>query len=259
MNETELLLLQQQMRGNVAGLGYRLEVVGVDTADFTGTRDEDIHRSHLVREANESGQIRKIKYYIDYPGQPDDPQRSVMLRIFEDGHVTCTRPVRPDLFDVVVDEIAAIKEYDNYLTPLNELMEEYIGNQFRGQSSRRKVAYARETNEAFRDLVEQYFDPNEVSGAQHRLYQSLVASFGVILCEDGVPLVDEFDDVDDADRLHDPNGNIQEFFEDYARRVLHQDDIDYNALSSHLRAILQEDWDQPLDIVEHCIEMYDLR
>jgi hypothetical protein len=258
LNEAQLLLLQQEMQGDVSGLGYRLEVVGVDTADFTGGRDEDLHRTSIVREADESGQIRKIKFYIDYSGQQNEPSQAVMLRVFDDGHVTCTKPVHPNLLDLIVDSISDIKEYEEFLVPLNGLMERYIDDKFRGRSSRRKYSHARDTNEAFRELVEHHFDPDRVSGAQHRLYQSLIANVGVAICEGGVPPVGEFDEVTEADGVSDSDGKIQEFFEDYSRRVLNQDDVDFDVLRSHLTFILQKDWDSPLDVIEDCIEMYDL-
>lgn len=258
LNEVQLLLLQQEMQGDVSGLGYRLEVVGVDTADFTGGRDEDLHRTSIVREADESGQIRKIKFYIDYPGQHNEPDQAVMLRVFEDGHVTCTKPVHPDLLDVIIDNIGDIKQFESYLIPLNELMAQYIDDKFRGRSSRRKYSHARNTNEAFQGLVEHHFDAGQVSGAQHRLYQSLIANIGIALCEDGVPSIDEFDEITEVYSFLDPDGMIQGFFEDYSRRAFNQNNIDFNALRSHLTHVLQKDWNSQLDVIADCIEMYDL-
>lgn len=258
LNGTELLLLQQQMEGDVAGLGYTLEVVGVDRADFTGTPEEDIHRTNIVQEADESGEIRKVKFYIDYPGTPTDPERAIMLSIFNDGHLTCSKPVTPDLLDATVNEIALVKSFAGFLIPLNRLMDEYLEDKFRGRSTRRKRAHARETSVAFRELVEQSFDATQVSGAQHRLYQSLVASIGVKLCEGGVPSTSGYPDIDSSLSIPDTSGKIKEFFEDYSRHVFSESSIDYSSLASHLRHILIQDWDRPLEIVEFAIDTYDL-
>ena len=49
LNETELLLLQRQMEGDVSGLGYTLEEAGVETADYRGREGKIFFRRCLSR------------------------------------------------------------------------------------------------------------------------------------------------------------------------------------------------------------------
>lgn len=136
LNETELLLLLQEMEGNISGLGYTLEIAGVDTADFTGQRDEDMVDTDVIRAADEAGQIRKIKFYVDHPGAEPDDERDVMLRIFDDGHLTTSKPVPANLLNAIVAQIHDIQGYNEFLTPLSELIYSYVGRSFGGSPPR---------------------------------------------------------------------------------------------------------------------------
>lgn len=257
LNQTELLLLQQEMEGDVSGLGYTLEIAGVDTADISGTRDEDMFGTHIVKSIDESGQIRKIKFYVDYLGE-DEPERAVMLRIFDNGHLTTSKPVQTELLDAIVDEIKTIRNYKGYLTPLSELIFSYAPAKFRGQPSTARASYIRKTHEAFNRLIERNFGGSDTPTSEERLYRSMVANIGIKLCETGIPTAEDTTDVYTTDEFYDYEGKIEEFFNDITRRQLDLRSINYDELSNHLNHLLEQDWDSPVDIIEYAIEKYDL-
>lgn len=257
LNQTQLLLLLQEMEGDISGLGYTIEIAGVDTADYTGQRDEDMVGTELIQVADEAGQIRKIKFYVDHPAEDESEERDVMLRIFDDGHLTTSKPVPTNLLDVIIRRIDTIRDYNEYLTPLNELLRSYVREKFRGKSTMMRQTHISNTHEAFNDLIEEYFESDETPTEELRLYKSMIANIGVKLCKEG------FSEPSAAEGATDgflaKEGKIQEFFNDYNRRVLEDPtDVDFDGLSSQLDHLLRQNWDSPTDIIEYAIETYDL-
>lgn len=259
LNETELLLLLQEMKGNISGLGYTLEIAGVDTADFTGQRDEDMVDTDVIRAADEAGQIRKIKFYVDHPGAEPDDERDVMLRIFDDGHLTTSKPVPAKLLNAVVAQIHDIRGYNEFLTPLSELIYSYVGAKFRGKSTTMRNSHISKTNRAFNALTEDYFVRGETPTEEIRLYKSMIANIGIKLCDEEIPRTSEVSEVSPVDDFRDIEGKVEEFFQDYSQRSL--DDggpIDFDELSNHLDHLLKQNWDSPVGIIEHALDLYDL-
>lgn len=258
MNETELLLLLQEMEGDISGLGYTLEIAGVDTADFTGQRDEDMVDTDVIRAADEAGHIRKIKFYVDHPGADPGDERDVMLRIFDDGHLTTSKPVPSDLLDAIVLQINTIRGYDGFLTPLIELIHSYVGGKFRGKSSMMRNTHISNTNLAFNNLIEEYFEKHQTPTEELRLYKSMIANIGIKLCDEGITRAADVDEVSEVDEFYDLEGKIEEFFQDYSQRSLGKTSIDYDELSNHLNHLLRQDWESPVEIIEYAIDLYDL-
>jgi hypothetical protein len=258
LNETELLLLLQEMEGDISGLGYTLEIAGVDTADFTGQRDEDMVDTEVIRAADEAGQIRKIKFYVDLPGAEPDSERDVMLRIFDDGHLTTSKPVPSDLLNAIVAQIHVIRGYNEFLTPLSELIYSYVGAKFRGKSTTMRNSHINKTNRAFNGLIADYFERDGTPTEELRLYKSMIANIGIKLCDEDIPKAADVEGVSEVDDFHDLEGKINEFFQDYSRRCLGKASIEFEELSNHLDHVLQQDWNSPIDIIEYAIDLYDL-
>lgn len=258
MNETELLLLLQEMEGDISGLGYTLEIAGVDTADFTGQRDEDMVDTEVIRAADEAGHIRKIKFYVDHPAADPGDERDVMLRIFDDGHLTTSKPVPSDLLDAIVFQINIIRGYDGFLTPLIELIHSYVGAKFRGKSSMMRNSHISKTNLAFNNLIEEYFEKHQTPTEELRLYKSMIANIGIKLCDVGIPNTADVDEASEVDEFYDLEGKIEEFFQDYSQRSLGKTSIDYDELSNHLDHLLRQDWKSPIEIIEYAIDLYDI-
>lgn len=258
LNETELLFLLQEMEGEISGLGYTIEIAGVDTADYTGQHDEDIFDTELVRAADDAGQIRKVKFYVDHPHADAGDEEDVMLRIFDDGHLTTSKPVPADLLDAIVEEIHTIRGYKEFLTPFIELIRSYAGVKFRGRSSTMLNSHVSDTNRALDNLIETYFGEQDTQTEELRLYKSMIANIGIKLCDDGVPAVEDVDGVTEVDDFYEYDGKIEAFFNDYASHRLDRPDIDFDALSNHLHHLLIQDWDSPADVIEYATEKYDL-
>lgn len=275
LNETELLLLLHEQAGDVSGLGYRLEIAGVDRADYRGTRYEDMHGTGVVSEADEVGEIRKIDFYVDYEGEVGEPDRAVILSVYEDGHINCSKEVRPEIVDELKDAIVEVRSYREYLTPLNSLIDEYADSKFKGQSSRRKFSYFGDINKGFEEMIKTYFGEDTFEGPRGRLYQTLLANIGIALLTQGTdsddikaPDSDGYEGVSDFPEFPDDTGMVEQFFQDYARHVLNEPDgIDFEELSNHLHHLLNgpdsesgldPDWDHPISILEYTIEKYAL-
>lgn len=259
LNEIELLLLLQEMEGDISGLGYTIEIAGVDTADYTGQRDEDMVDTDIVQAADEAGNIRKIKFYVDHP-HDDEGERDVMLRIFDDGHLTTSKPVPPELLDVIIEQIDNIRDYNEFLTPLNEILRSYIRDKFRGKSTPMRESHNRQTHIAFNNLIEEYFEKENTPTEELQLYKSMIVNIGIRLCDSGISEAANVDGVSEVDEFYDHEGKIQECFEDYTRRVLQKRaDIDYDELSNHLDHLLRQNWDSPIEIIEYSIQKYDLQ
>lgn len=258
LNETELLFLLQEMEGEISGLGYTIEIAGVDTADYTGQRDEDMVDTEIIRAAGEAGQIRKIKFYVDHPRADADSERDVMLRIFDDGHLTTSKAVPPRLLNAIVFQIHTIRGYEEFFTPFSELIRSYVHQKFKGKSSTMRHTHVQNTSRAFDQLIENYFEKNEIPTEELRLYKSMITNIGVKLCDDGIPKADNNSSVSKVDNFYEYDGKIEAFFRDYSSRYLNKPDIDFDELSNHLNHLLNQDWNSPADIIEYAIQQYDI-
>jgi len=181
-----------------------------------------------------------------------------MLRIFDDGHLTTSKPVPADLLDAIVVQIHDIRQYNEFLTPLSELIYSYAGGKFRGKSTTMRNSHISKTNRAFNALIENYFERDETPTEEIRLYKSMIANIGIKLCEDGVSSASDVEGVSEADDFTDHEGIVEEFFQDYCQRSLDAGRINFDELSNHLDHLLKQNWDSPAGIIEHAIDLYDL-
>lgn len=264
LNETELLLLQQQMEGDISGVGYSLQTAGVETADFRGREGENLYDSTAVQESDRTGWIRKIQFYIDDPSVESD--RTVLLHIYRDGHVRCERYVLPAVANKIMSEIGVIREYSDFTTPLNELLSGFINTVFSGSPGAKQGQYIGELNDQFEDLIEEYFDTAKLNRKSRRLYISLIVNVGLALCQEGVPDVSEYPDVStiDADSLSvESDENIEDFFLQYSKRVMGVE-IEYSDLVDHLEHVLSQPWREldeyegtsPLNMIRYVVKKY---
>jgi len=266
LNETELLLLAEQMEANVSGVGFSLQLADVDTADFRGSEEGNIFEAPPVAETDRTGWIRKLKFYVPSPDAAEQ-DTNILLHVYRDGHIRCERYVPPELMDDVVVEIERIKQYQSYLQPINFLVDEFLDRQFRGQPQSIREDFQSSVNREFFELVETYLS-NTLSDQQLRLYVSIVANIGVKLCEGGVPQTSTFSDVtgtaQDSFAVEDDE-HIEEFFKYYANWVHNERSIDYSELVDHIDHILNRPGTSssgrnstPLEMVEYVIDQYDL-
>ena len=181
-----------------------------------------------------------------------------MLRIFDDGHLTTSKPVPAKLLNATVAQINDIRGYNEFLTPLSELIYSYVSAKFRGKSTTMRNSHISKTNRAFNALIENYLERGETPTEEIRLYKSMIANIGIKLCNEGIPRTSGVSEVAEVDDFHDLEGKVEEFFQDYSQRSLGSDRIDFDELSNHLDHLLKQNWDSPVGIIEHAIDLYDL-
>jgi hypothetical protein len=246
------------MEGNVSGVGFSLEIAGVETANYRGREDEDIFSAGPVQEADRTGWINKIQFYVN--DSNSDVDRTVLLHIYRDGHVRCERHITPDLLSDIKENIKEIKEYNEYLTPINELINEFIGIHFQGTPTFNRNEFIRDVNSEFEELIQENFDTSRFSEKEDRMYISIIANIGIALCASGVPDSGEFEDIEsvDATRLDIDDQNIENFFNRYAYHIHQQSSVDYSELVNHLRYLLGQSWNDPLEVIRHAVQTYDL-
>ncbi|MFB6187743.1 MAG: hypothetical protein ABEI86_12875 [Halobacteriaceae archaeon] len=259
LNETELLLLQQQMEGDIQGLNYALEVAGADSASFTGDDSGNIHEVPPVEEADEVGEIDTIKFRVHYQGKSQEPERNPLLSIHDDGKMNCQTPVLPPLFDRVVSQIDLIKQHDGYLDPVNQLTREFIEDKYAARPTRDIDAYILDTRTAFNELVQHYFDTTHLAPGTIRAYESIIANIGIGVCKAGIPEADSLGlaaaGTGSFPIEEEHNDQLQDFFTEYAHRIL-EEDIEFEDLVPHLIEILP--WTRPLNQIEETIDLYAL-
>lgn len=262
LNETELLLLSQQLEANVSGVGFSLQLADVDTADFTGTEEGDIFQAPPVVETERTGWIRKIKFYVPTPSSVEQ-QTNVLLHVFRDGHIRCEKHVPPELMDLVVAEIENIKTRREYLQPLNELLAEFIEKQFQGRPRSIREEFQQSVNREFFELVQTYLS-SSLSEQELRPYVSIIANLGIELCDCGVPSADD-SELSSTGTVSVDYEYIKKFFKYYNKWGLDQQDLDYNDLADHIEHLLTCPWsssqrhpETPLEMVEYAISEYDL-
>lgn len=261
LNETELLLLQQQMEGDVEGLNFSLEVPGANRASFTGGDSGNIHDVRPVEETEEIGHLDTIKFRVIYQEHPQEPRRKPLLSIHSNGKMNCQTPVLPPLLNRIVAQIEMIEEYDPYLDPVVQLTREFIEDKYADRPTRDIDAYILDTQESFKELIEHYFFTSELAQGTIRAYQSIIANLGIAICETGIPDASAMG-LSTAGTTSFPidgeyNEQLQDFFTEYVRRT-HGDEIVFSDLVPHLIEILEDTWDGPLDKIKDTIERYDL-
>lgn len=87
----------------------------------------------------------------------------------------------------------------------------------------------------------------------------MIANIGIKLCDEGIPRTSELSEVSQVEEFHDTEGKVEEFFHDYSQRSLDGGgQIDFDELSNHLDHLLKQNWNSPVGIIEHAIDLYDL-
>lgn len=264
LNETELLLLSQQMEANVSAVGFSLQLADVETADFRGTESGNIFEAPPVQETDRTGWIRKIKFYVPTQGMPGESS-NVLLHVYRDGHLRCEKHVPPELADQISAEIGRIREYSEYLRPLNELIESYVSRQFQGRPRTLQEDYRTEVNRDFYELASNRL-PASLSEQEIRPYVSIISNIGVELCSNGVPPVGSFPEISlqPMPSFGVGDGRIEDFFQHYSTWVHNTDSVDYEELVAHIEHLFNRPWatgsgmGTPLDMIEYSVELYDL-
>jgi hypothetical protein len=256
LRETELLLLQNLMRGDNSGLDYEeFRDSNVNTARYRGDRAESLYGSPILEPAREEGRITQVRFYVDY--NDGTIEKPVQVRAYSDGHISTTKPTQEDFLNELEQHLAAIREHREFLDPLDDLIDEYVYQAFRGSFASPEDIHRERVNRAFRNLVSDYFDEDDYQDEERHIFESIIACLGIELSRLDLT-ADTYPDVDEDEMMPRHEGYIEDFFENYAVTADGMTRPDFELLSSHLHHMLGQRWESPLEIIEYAIEEYAL-
>lgn len=207
---TELLSIQYLLSGKNSQYGFKFELMGLNKANFIGSRDEQMLDTQMVQTAEQTGDLRKVTFYISHE-DTSNRTRAVQLNFFEDGHVTSSSEVTPDAYNRFVNAIHTTKQSSDYLVSLEELMEDYLYNvELDAEVEWRRDQILTD----FETLLSEKLDIAEGDVMESYMYRMLISNIGVDIYE---RVTDQDVDPEDYTIPSELNGQIQEFFTVYAQ------------------------------------------
>lgn len=254
----ELLTIQYMLDGKNTEYGYKFKLVGLDKASFSGSRDEDMLDTSLVQTAEEAGDLRKVKFYIQHVESPEK-SRAVKLNFYEDGHITSGSEITPEEFDKIVEAIAATKSYSKYLNSLDTLIDEYI-LEINLEGEREK--YRNRVSRAFKKLSSNNLNVSTDHVVDSYIHSMVLANIGIGLYKKSISKSDL--DYDPSMVPTDWDQHISRFFEDYVQYQMEGvPEEAHNFVASKLNSLLEtvdpseEDYDA-ITLLEEAQRQYDL-
>lgn len=257
----ELLTIQYLLDGKNSAYGYRFELLGLDKADFSGSREEEMLDTNLVQQAEEAGDLRKVKFYITNRSSPAD-DRAIQLNFYEDGHVTATKEARPEEYDEIVDSIATTKQYSQYLISLDDRIDDYI--QEVTLRDERRVHRSR-VNREFEQLIESGIGVSPDQTVEMHIYKMILANIGLQLYST-VQNINKKETSSEVPEAY--AGSIKSFFTNYAQYQLSDvDDRDYPYVANGISDIIDNSKDtgdenpsetDAIELLQAFIDTYDI-
>jgi hypothetical protein len=263
------------MEGSTSEVGYKFRS-DLERANVRGDPESQFMTNRAVSVLEEQGELRKILFWVEYPEQFSDEDRYVQVRVYDDGHITVSQPVRSHLFDDIELHIERLRGYRGYLQTLDELQDEFMRDAYRTESTDRRQRIRQQMVQSFDRMLDTHFDTSEYSNAEMRVFRSILANLGIAVIRNGLPNIDEVDSVSETEMEYlDPEApvenGVREFFINYADYELDNQSLDYEVFVDHLRPILEirkdldpdrEDeyttWKKPLSVISEITERYDI-
>lgn len=257
LKETELLLVQNLMKGENSGLDYgKFREPGVNKARYRGSRSESLYESRVLEPAREAGRITQVRFYSTY----DDGTgpRPVQVRLYTDTHVSTTKPVEVDFLDTIEGYIADALSERDYLIPLEDLLNEFVYQKFSSSFVSPESQYKERIINAFDRLIEEFFDEDDYQDEERYIFQSIIANIGIKISRLDLTKP-KYMDVEENGFLPREEGSIKEFFDDYSKYVDGKTGSDFDVLWNHLHHIITvKNWENPLEIIRFACRQYDL-
>ena len=261
LEETELLLLQHLLGGDNFGAGYDdFRNKNINAAQFKANHRGDLYRTTVVERAQEGGRLSELRFRIEVPSiRDDDPDREINVVANREGFFRSRQKGPHTLLDQFIGNLAIVKEYRDKLTPLDNLLEEYIEQKTLsiGQSRKNQLMTI---NRAFKKLIDDHLNGLEYESEEIEIYKAIVANTGIALSN--LSLRDEqYPDIGDFDgETLDYRGCISEFFEVYAVHVNGMARPDFDLLAGHLYYILnrEDEYNTPTELLEYIESTYDI-
>lgn len=273
LNGSELLLLKWEMEGSTSEVGYKFSS-DLQRADVRGDPDSQFITNRAISVLEEQGELRKIIFWVEYLDDPIDNDRYVQVRLYDDGHLTVSQEVQPELFDTIESHIERLRKYREYLKSIQEIQDEFMSDAFRTESSTRRERIRQQMIQSFDRVLGSYFSTEEHSDAELRVFRTIIANLGTEIIAEGVPHPNTIEGVTrtSIERLDTEMAEygMKEFFIEYADHVQSNQSLDYETLIDHLHMILEINkdldgsdddyitWKKPLSVISDITERYDL-
>lgn len=257
LKETELLLIQNLMDGDNSGLDFGGFLdKNLKTAKYRGDRNETLSRSPVLSPAREQGTITQARFYHRY----DDGTgpRPVQVRVYHDGHISTSKPTKPDFVDAVTEHFLTVFKYRDYVQPLDEVISGFIDDRFRDELYSGEDSYRSDKMQAFGGLVDQYISNDSFDESERLVFEATIANIGIKLSQ--LDLTDsKYPNIGGATNRPDKERDLKEFFENYSDYVLKSTQPDFDTLWMHLEHVINRpSHNSPIDIIETAIEEYAL-
>jgi len=253
---TELLLIQNLMEGDNSGLDYSGFLDrNLNTAKYRGDRDETLSRSPVLNPAQNQGNLTQARFYYSY----DDGTgpRPVQTRIYDDAHISTSKPTKPDFIDVLVGHFYTLFEHRNYLVPFDNLVDEFA-DVLDESIYDREYSYHRSKKQALGSVVEQYIDSDAFDRSEGDVFEAAIANIGIKLSQLDFSK-DEYPDVPSVSTRPEKENDLKEFFEDYAGSDVDMTPPDFDELWKHLEHILSSQaHNSPISPIETAKKQYAL-
>lgn len=273
LNGTELLLLKWEMEGSTSEVGYKF-TSDLKRANVKGDPESQFMTNRAVGVLEEQGELRKILFWVEYPDTFLEENRYVQLRVYDDGHITVSQPVQPQLFNDINSHIEKLRRHRHYLRTIDQIHGEFIRDAYRTESSDRRQRIHQQIKQSFDRTISAHFDTSQYSKAELRIFRTIIVNLGIAIIESGAVEDDSVHRVVDSGSSHlDPEApveeGIREFFINYADFVLDNQEFNYEKFVDHMRPILEirkdldssrDDeyvtWKKPLSVISEITDRY---
>ncbi|KAA9410724.1 hypothetical protein EGO51_13235 [Haloarcula hispanica] len=260
LKETELLMLQHLLGGDNFGAGYdSFRNKDINAAQFKSDEEGELYRTTMVERAQEGGELSELHFRLEVGSEGNNEDRKIKVVAHREGYFRSRQNGPPELVDRFVGNLAIVNEYREKLTPLNELMEDYIHKKSLSLGGSREQIKM-QTVRAFRQLVDEHFTSIDYTSEERSVYVAITANVGLSLAtldltDDRYPSISGFDG-----NTIDYNGKISEFFKDYLVLSEGVAKPDFDLVAGHLHNILtnSQDFDSLIEVLEYIEETYDI-
>lgn len=237
LDGAELLAIQYLLDGKNSGYGYKFDVIiGINKANFSGPRNHEMLKTNLVQTAEETGELRKVKFYRVHK-DTSEMKRAVQFNFYEDGHVRSSSEVPPEVYNNIVEVVSSAKRHSGMLESLSDLMDEYIHG-IRLEAQKESHRSSVETN--FNKLIDSLSYTGNNNMLEQYMYSTAIANIGISLLSDGSVTNRPGYNLNNLPDMW--QSHIQEFFENYIQHSMSTvPKAKYVSCAKHLNQML-ESW-----------------
>lgn len=239
LGEIEMLMLQHLMEGDNFGVGFEnFQSRDMDAAQFQADERGSVYRTRLVSQARSDGDLTELTFKVE--SEEDD--RELKVVVGNDGFIRSRQRGTPSLVANFVGNVEIVREYRDFLEPLNSLISDYIHEKPDAELDGGREATVQETKRGFNKLIrsDRYDSSQDYTEEEMRVFESLIANVGLEFCslnlsDDEYPDMSESDAAAEIDYL----GKVSEFYEDYRSIADKATRPDWDSLAPHIDYVLR--------------------